>query len=43
MIWGRHEKLPAREMRDDSEKCGLSAKLFVSIGEFKKFHEGVIL
>ena len=43
VIWGRHEKMPAREMREDDDKCGLSAKLFVGIGEFKKYiGEGVI-
>jgi len=42
-IWGRHEKMSAREMRGDPDRCGLSAKLFVGIGQFKKYiNEGVI-
>ena len=39
-IWGRHENLTARDMRGDPDRCGLVAKFFVGIGEFKKFDEG---
>jgi len=30
-------------MRGDPDRCGLVAKFFVGIGEFKKFDEGDIL
>jgi len=43
MIWGRHEKMSAREMRDDGDRCGLQGKLFEDTNGFKKFiSEGVI-
>jgi hypothetical protein len=43
VIWGRHEKQSAREMRDDSEKCGLHGRLFEDMNGFKKYiGEGVI-
>jgi len=43
MIWGRHEKMSAREMRNDPGRCGLGAKLFEDTNGFKKYiGEGVI-
>jgi hypothetical protein len=35
--------MSAREMRGNADWCGLSANLFVGIGQFKKYiNEGVI-
>jgi len=43
VIWGRHEKLSAREMRDNPGKCGLVANFFEDMNGFKKYiGEGVI-
>jgi gamma-glutamylcysteine synthetase len=43
MIWGRHEKMAAREMRNDPGRCGLGAKLFEDTNGFKKYiGEGVM-
>jgi hypothetical protein len=43
VIWGRHEKLSARDMRDDGERCGLQGKFFEDANGFKKYiGEGVI-
>ena len=43
VIWGRHDKLSAREMRDDDDKCGMGGKLFEDMNGFKKYiSEGVI-
>ena len=43
VIWGRHEKLKAREMRDADDLCGIDGKLFENANGFKKFiGEGVI-
>ena len=43
MIWGRHEKMSARDMRNDPGRCGLGAKLFEDTNGFKKYiGEGVI-
>ena len=41
VIWGRHEKMSAREMRGISDKCGLAAVLFEQIGT-TKFIEGLV-
>jgi hypothetical protein len=42
-IWGRHEKVSAREMRDDPNRCGLPAKFYEDMNGFKKYiGEGVI-
>ena len=41
VIWGRHEKMSAREMRGTSDKCGLAAVLFEQIGT-TKFVEGLV-
>jgi hypothetical protein len=42
-IWGRHEKISAREMRDNPDRCGLSAKYYEDMNGFKKYiSEGVI-
>jgi hypothetical protein len=43
MIWGRHEKMSAREMRNDGDRCGLQGKLFEDTNGFKKYiGEGVV-
>ena len=43
VIWGRHEKMSARDMRNDPGRCGLGAKLFEDTNGFKKYiGEGVI-
>jgi hypothetical protein len=42
-IWGRHEKISAREMRGNPDWCGLSAKYHEDMNGFKKYiSEGVI-
>lgn len=42
-IWGRNEKLTAREMRGNANWCGLSAKFHEDTNGFKKYiGEGVI-
>jgi hypothetical protein len=42
-IWGRSEKLTAREMRNDSTKCGMGARFHEDMYGFKKYiSEGVI-
>ena len=42
-IWGRHEKLSAREMRGNADWCGLSAKYHEDMNGFKKYiSEGII-
>ena len=43
VIWGRHEKLSAHEMRHDNNKCGINANFYEETKGFKKFDEGVIL
>ena len=43
VIWGRHEKMSAREMRGTSYKCGLGAVLFEQIGTTKFVEGGYIL
>ena len=35
IIWGRHEKMSAREMRGTSNKCGLAAVLFEQVSTTK--------
>jgi hypothetical protein len=41
VIWGRHEKMSAREMRGTSDKCGLAAVLFEQMVE-TKFIKGLV-
>lgn len=42
-IWGRNEKLTAREMRGNADRCGLVAKFHEDMNGFKKYiGEGVI-
>jgi hypothetical protein len=41
IIWGRHEKMSAREMRGTSNKCGLAAVLFEQVNA-TKFIEGLV-
>ena len=43
VIWGRHEKMSAREMRGTSDKCGLAAVLFEQISTTKFVEGGYIL
>ena len=35
LLYGNHEKLGARAMRDDSDRCGFSGKLFVEKMQMK--------
>ena len=43
VIWGRHEKISAYEMRNSDDLCGIDAKYHEDMNGFKKYiGEGVI-